>query len=166
LQKFKKSKPLKMKRILALSITMAAMIATMIACSKSNKEETYVDPLKITNESIAGKWTIYQVIKPDGSIVPYNGHCSSKKDGCEIFSYFKINTFLNMPDCQNINNNTYSCTDFVLDLSTNRLKYCTELYSGFLKLVDANTLRIDYETEVLSAISEINHSKGIVLKRQ
>lgn len=150
-----------MKRILSLSFTLLLMFMTLYACSKKEEDNT----IKVTKQSISGNWNFSQIVKPDGSIVNYNGQCSSKTDYCEI-KYDRITSYFNLTGCQNVNSTIYMCNDYYVNEANGRLFTCNEIYDGTLSFIDANTLRIDYDVEITPSIQELNHAKGFILRRK
>lgn len=135
------------KLILFLSICML-----LSSCNKDDDNNT-PKQLPVTADNLKGTWYIKQIIKPDGSVINYQGKCATKKDYIRMWGFIdnKAELILNGDDCVFTNQRSY-CSNFIV--IGNKITACSYFFMGTVSDLTTNSLRIDYnETQYIGIIN-------------
>lgn len=130
-------------------ILLVAVMAICLSCSKddSNEIEPTMQNLLFT------KWQFSKITKEDGTVVNYEGRCSTKKDffemtydgsGEEIFNEFYYGTNCDYSNCYNCYANYSAQVNDERDFITfNSFNF---YYQGHISYYSKSKLKVTYET--------------------
>lgn len=149
----------KMKKIILLT----GLVLTTFLLSCSSDEGSGSNQLAMSMQNITGKWYITQGVKPDGTIVDYNGQYDPERDYVEIFIYHKITSTIFYSNGVSVDD--LGCTNFILNNDTGRITLCNDSFNGVISNLTVDTMRIDYdETQYVGG--GVGDAKAIIFSRQ
>ncbi len=142
-------------------IILSLVLLALISCSN---DDGVKDPnIPITPNSITAEYTITEIVRPDGSIVPYGHQCAMLKDYM-YFDFTKIWVYTYNPNCENYS--IYVCdTYYVID---KRITGCNYILDGTISEFTGQRMRIDYDEVITSNNfnNGIGDVKGLILVRR
>jgi hypothetical protein len=141
------------KTILTLS-----MLFLLLSCNKDDDNNNNGN-LTINNNTIAGTYIIKEVVKEDGSIVPYTGYCPTVKDTV-IIDFTNIFVKSHRVNCTT--EDKYTCFGFFL--ANGKIVTCNKLINGTITEFTNEKLKI-MNDEVINGGDQFHGNKGIVLYR-
>lgn len=145
-------------------ILFTSAIVSIMLMSCNNDDDNTPKQLSVTYQSISGKWFITKGVKPDGSIVNYNGYCLTQRDYVEFFQYRKITSAFFYSDCSH--DNSLGCTDFILYYETKRIDVCNGYFNGTITDLTSDTMRLDYDETKNTGIGGLGDVKAMIFSRQ
>lgn len=148
-----------MKKLILFLSVIALIISS---CSKD--DDNTPKQLPLTPDNLKGTWYIKQIIKPDGSVINYQGKCTTKKDYVRMWGFIenKAELIVNGDDCVYTNQQSY-CSDFLV--VGNKITACSYFFMGTVSDLTANSLRIDYDETQYIGIIEPDGMKALIYYR-
>jgi hypothetical protein len=120
--------------------------AWFLSCSsdKDNDDNsTPVNPnLALSTATISGNWKIVEIIKSNGTRVPYIHLCSTKEDFIKFYTYPKMEFHQTYSDCGDVHLNE-GCTNYII-YANNIMGNCGQLIDGTVSHLTASQMQIDY----------------------
>ena len=142
-------------------LTLSLLILIVVACSK--KDDDTNGNIAITKNTVYGNWIISEIIRPDGTIVPYPHQCSTQKDYI-FFDFIDIYMHRFKTNCEEYN--IYNCDDyFLLD---NKITGCDYVFDGTIIEFTSQKMRLEYDEVIPSNnfINPIGDVKGFIFIKQ
>ncbi|CAM3515149.1 hypothetical protein FLGE108171_01190 [Flavobacterium gelidilacus] len=147
-----------MKKII---LTLSLLLLVITACSK--KDDDNNGNLAITKNNVYGNWTFSEIIRPDGTIVPYPHQCSTQNDYI-FFDFIDIYMYRFKTNCENYE--TYRCDNYFL--LENQITGCNYVFDGTITEFTSQRMRIEYDEVIPSNnfINPIGDVKGFIFIKQ
>lgn len=139
-------------------------VFTLILSSCNKDDDNIPKQLPVTPDNLKGTWYIKQIIKPDGSVINYQGKCATKKDYIRMWGFIenKAELIVNRNDCTTFNQQS-NCNNFlVID---KKIKACSYFFMGTVSDLTANSLRIDYDETQYVGIIDPDGMKSVIYYR-
>lgn len=143
-------------------LTINLLLLVLTACNKKD-DDTNDGNIAITTNSISANYIISEIIRPDGSIVPYGHQCSTKNDYI-YFDYLDIYMHRFKTNCEEYD--VYKCDDyFLLD---NKITGCNYVFDAIITEFTGQRMKLEYDVVIPSNdfINGIGDVKGFILIRQ
>lgn len=149
-------------------------IGLMLSCSKDGDGGlAFTDPnkeIKVSMGNIVGNWYISKVVRPDGTVVNYQGNCTSR-DYVEITweaqSRIISHTYRSSESGCVHEYNLYGCQGFILltDNNENEITTCNSSYNGVITSLTSNTMHLELNEANSYVFGALNPAKALIFSR-
>lgn len=152
------------------SIFIFMVLATLLSCNKDDDNNDPNKEIEISMGNIQGKWYPSKVVLSDGSIVDYQGLCTTK-NYVEIIwgGQNKIISHNYTPSELGCNHhyNEYGCSQFILltDHHENEIIVCSYNYNGVITSLTSSTMRLELNEVQDNVLGVVYDVKGIIFSR-
>ncbi|MFY8160148.1 MAG: hypothetical protein ACOVNU_02370 [Candidatus Kapaibacteriota bacterium] len=121
-------------------ILLFTLAIVSLSCSKSDDDNSEKQ-LTPNFQNMVGDWKFTSVIRPDGTIDPYIGTCTTKEDHAVIIYNTKITTYIHDISCSFQSD---PCDNYYFD--GNRIINCLEVFNNArVTSLTSTTMKIEYD---------------------
>ena len=142
-------------------IILSLVLLASVSCSSDDGPP--VVNMEVTPTNLKGEYTITELVRPDGSIVPYVGQCGMLKDYI-AFDLTKSSYYSYDPNCNNYS--TKVCDSY--EILDKQITGCNYIFDGKISEFTGQRMRLDFYGVIPGDhfSNSIGDAKGFILVRR